>query len=69
MNEKTIGLMIKKRRKVLNVSQNDLCEMAGISQHTLSSIENGSGNPTIATLLKIANILGLEIYAVVRKLP
>ena len=69
MDEKSVGRIIKERRKVLAVAQNDLCEMAGVSQHTLSSIENGTGNPTIETLLKLCDILGLEINVSVRKLP
>lgn len=69
MNKTQIGQTIKERRKLLNIAQQDICEMASISQHTLSSIENGTGNPTIDTLLKIFNILGIDIELIVRKLP
>ena len=61
MDFKTLGKIIKERRKVLGVGQKDLCEMSGISQHTLSAIENGNGNPAMETVLKIAGILGLEM--------
>lgn len=61
MDFETFGKIIKDRRKVLGIAQNDLCEMSGISQHTLSAIENGTGNPTMETVLKIAGILGLEM--------
>lgn len=43
--------------------------MSGVSQHTLSAIENGTGNPAIDTLLKLFNILGIDIELIVRKLP
>jgi transcriptional regulator with XRE-family HTH domain len=69
MKKVELGKMISERRRLLNVAQNDLCEMAGISQHTLSAIENGSGNPTLDTLTKILDILGIDIDFKVRKLP
>ena len=61
MNLSEIGKSIKKRRKLLGVNQLDICSMIDISQHTLSSIENGKGNPSIETLMKIIEILGMEI--------
>ncbi|HNW83775.1 MAG TPA: helix-turn-helix transcriptional regulator [bacterium] len=69
MNKIQIGQIIKERRKLLNIAQQDICEMAGVSQHTLSAIENGNGNPAVDTLLKILNILGIDIELKVRKLP
>jgi len=69
MNLKNIGKMICDRRKVLDLSQNDLCEIAGISQHTLSAIENGTANPEIGTLLKILDKLGIDIDLKVRRFP
>jgi len=69
MNLENIGKMICDRRKVLDLSQNDLCEIAGISQHTLSAIENGTANPKIGTLVKILDKLGIDIDLKVRRLP
>ena len=60
MNLVEIGKNISNRRKLLRINQLDLCSIAEISQHTLSDIENGSGNPTISTLMKVMDILGLE---------
>ena len=42
MDLKNIGIKIKERRKILKINQNDLCEIAEISQHTLSDIENSA---------------------------
>jgi transcriptional regulator with XRE-family HTH domain len=36
-----LGLRIKKRRRELNLKQNELSEMLGISNNYLSNIENG----------------------------
>lgn len=56
-----MGTQIKERRKVLNITQEDLCAIAEISQHTLSDIENGRGNPSLQNFMKILHILGLEM--------
>ena len=56
-----IGISIKTRRKLLRINQLKMCSIAEISQHTLSDIENGKGNPSITTLMKIIDTLGMEI--------
>ena len=56
-----VGLHIKERRKTLKVSQGDLSEMAGVSKNTMYKIEKGLANPTLGTLSKIADILGMEV--------
>ncbi len=56
-----IGKTVKNRRKLLRINQLEMCSILEISQHTLSSIENGKGNPSIETLIKILNIVGMEI--------
>lgn len=52
---------IKKRRKVLNVTQETLSEVSGVGLRTLRQFESGKGNPTLETLTKICDALGLEI--------
>ena len=47
-------------RKALGYNHNELCELTGLTRPILSSIENQSGNPTIETLLKIANALKIN---------
>jgi transcriptional regulator with XRE-family HTH domain len=53
--------ILKERRESLQVTQETLAEMAGVGLRTLKQIESGSGNPTLSTLTKIADVLGLEI--------
>ena len=67
-----IGLMdiaqvIKRRRKTLAISQQDLAEIAGIGLATLKDIERGKGNPSLATVSKIMEVLGMEIVFKVRQ--
>lgn len=39
--------VIKARRKVLGISQQDLAEMSGISLPTVKDIERGLANPSL----------------------
>ena len=52
----------------MKVTQQDLADITGISPRTIVNIEQGEGNPSFATLQKIAAALGLEITAVVKKI-
>jgi len=61
MNIKEIGIEIRKRRKYLNITQEDLAEITGISRRSLQYIESGKMNPSIEQLEKILEALGLEI--------
>lgn len=56
-----ISKIIRERRRELGVSQADLARLSGLSLHGLSDIETGKGNPTLQTLLKLLNVLGLQI--------
>ncbi|MBT3384919.1 MAG: helix-turn-helix transcriptional regulator [Prolixibacteraceae bacterium] len=63
-----VGKSIKERRKALRVTQPQLAELAGISVNTLYKIERGQANPTLHTLKKIANVLGMEVSLQVKNL-
>lgn len=52
---------IKKRREVLQVTQETLAELSGVGLRTLKQFESGKGNPTLLTLQKIADVLGMEV--------
>lgn len=58
---KKIGPQIKERRNVLHLQQKDLSELSGVSLRTVLQVESGYGNPSIGTLSKLAEVLGLEI--------
>jgi DNA-binding XRE family transcriptional regulator len=55
-------------RQLLRLRQEDLSEMSGVAIKTIHLIEKGSGNPSIATMEKIATVLGLELMLQVRKM-
>ena len=52
---------IKSRRKALGISQNDLAEMAGVSLATVKNLDRGKCNPSYENLIKILDVLGLEM--------
>lgn len=52
---------IKERREVLQVTQDTLAELSGVGLRTLKQLESGKGNPTLLTLQKIADVLGLQV--------
>jgi len=52
---------IKERRKVLDITQETLAEISGVGLRTLKQFESGKGNPTLETLQKMCDALGLEI--------
>ena len=52
---------IKSRRKLLSISQADRAEMSEVSPATIKNIERGKGNPSIETLEKLFEVLGMEI--------
>ena len=58
---KEIGKIIRERRKNLKLEIEDLKDYSDITCSTISNIENGKANPTIKTLQKILEPLGLEI--------
>ena len=56
-----IGKIIKKRRKELNLELKDLQDYSGINYASISDIENGKANPTIKTLERLLDVLGMQI--------
>lgn len=59
--EKNIGNKIKRLRQFLNMSQDELAQKIGYSKSFISKIENGNISVAIATLSKIAKVLGVEL--------
>lgn len=59
---------IKERREVLQVTQETLAELSGVGLRTLKQFESGKGNPTLLTLSKLADVLGMEVNLNVKNL-
>ncbi len=67
MNTELIGEVIRARRDVLGIDQRTLSEISGVAVHTLSNIEAGVGNPTVKSLNKILDTLGMELRVEVQQ--
>ena len=52
---------LKKRRIRLQVTQETLALLTGVSLRTIKQLEAGNGNPTLETIQKLADVLGLEL--------
>lgn len=52
-----LGKRIAKRRKVLNLTQDDVAEATGLSNNYISNIENSHSIPSIETLMKVCETL------------
>lgn len=61
-----IGEFIRQRRALLRLRQEDLSEMSEVNMKTIQQIESGKGNPSYLTLIKIFQILGLEMHLEVK---
>ncbi|XCP83667.1 helix-turn-helix domain-containing protein [Roseburia hominis] len=62
MNQEKIGAFLKKLRKEKNVTQEQLAEVFGVSNRTISRWENGINMPDLGLLLDIARYyqVGIE---------
>ena len=62
-----IGTLIKNRRQTLRVTQQALSEMSGVSVRMIKAIEGSYANPSVGTLEKILNVLGLQLTIIDRQ--
>jgi transcriptional regulator with XRE-family HTH domain len=68
MNKQQIGKIIQERRDYLNLTQKDVAEMAGITFKSISEIELGIRNPSVNTLNRILDVLGLELSVQIKSM-
>lgn len=58
---KQMGAAIRRRRRILNLSQQEVGAQVRLRQATISALENGEPGTRTRTLLDVMGILGLEI--------
>jgi len=61
MHYSDIYKKIKERRSLLGITQQDLADISGVGLRTIKEIETNKGNPSINTLLKLLDVLGMEL--------
>ena len=62
-----VGTVIKERRALLGISQQDLSDYSGVGISTVKDLERGVGNPSVETLRKILDVVGLEMIFQVKQ--
>ncbi|MDO5634397.1 MAG: helix-turn-helix domain-containing protein [Micrococcus sp.] len=60
-----IGATLKAARLRYRLTQQQLADLAGLSDRTVRDIEKGSTSPSLAAVLAVAETLGVRIEAVV----
>jgi len=61
-----LGKNIKRIRERKKMSQGDICRALGFDRAQMSNIESGKGNPTLATIEKIAQALDVAIEDLIK---
>jgi HTH-type transcriptional regulator/antitoxin HipB len=56
-----IGTAVRRCRKLAKLSQEQVSELTGIRQATISSLESGDHNARLKTLLDVLTALNLEL--------
>lgn len=55
------GNAMKARRAQLNITQEALAQIAGVSLRSIKAMEKGAGNPTFSQLTKVFRVLGWDL--------
>lgn len=62
---RAIGARIKQERKSRAWTLDQLAEAAGVSRRMLVNVEQGAANPSVGTLLRLSDALGIGLPALV----
>ncbi len=68
MHQHQLIIILKERRDELKITQGQLAEMANVGLRTLKAIEGGNANPTLETMNKLLDVLGLELMIDIKNL-
>ena len=64
-----LGLQIRERRKIKDISQEELALLADVDRSYIGGIERGERNVSLLTLVKIAACLGCNISDFTKGIP
>lgn len=52
---------LKEYRSLLNINQQEMGRLVGVSRQTISQIERGDYSPSVTLALKIAKLCGVKV--------
>lgn len=52
---------IRQRRKALGLTQTEVAERLGMTQHRYSQIENGRSSPSLGLVARVADVLSIPV--------
>jgi putative transcriptional regulator len=52
---------VRRHRRLLDITQQDLADQVGVTRQTILSIEKGKYNPSVGLALRIAGVLGASV--------
>lgn len=61
MSKNEFGLAVRRKRRQLEMTQEELAERAKMSNTSISRIEGGQQNPTRATMMILCEVLEMEL--------
>ena len=61
-----MGDKIRQRRELLGLVQPQLAALSGVNTRTIQLVEQGKGNPSLETLLRLIDPLGLNLELVLK---
>jgi len=64
-----IGSRVKQQRQVRGWTLDQLAETAGVSRRMVANVEQGEANPSVRTLLRLSDALGIGLPALVAPAP
>jgi transcriptional regulator with XRE-family HTH domain len=62
-----IGVRVRQERQSLRWTLDQLAEAAGVSRRMVVNVEQGAANPSVGTLLRISDALGVGLPALVER--
>lgn len=62
-----LGNVLRTRRELLGLLQPQLAALSGISTRTIQLVEQGKGNPSLDTLNRLSEPLGLTLQLLLRE--
>lgn len=62
-----IGKSLRQRRELLGLLQPQLSAIAQVSTRTIQLVESGQANPSLNTILQLADALGLNIQLALKE--